>query len=625
MNSLNKSELLEKCKELGFTKYKSLNKSALIELIKTRIVDEEEVEEEAIKEPEPEPLTTKLKLCDLFTGTGAITLAFEKSGRVECVFANDIEPSSKQIYETNFSHQLLLQNLNDIDVATIPAHDILTGGFPCFVAGSPTLTCNGYKRIEDVDLTDRLLTHTGTFQKIVNLQQKNYSGKLFDIDLIYHPEIITATEEHPFYVRMWNNYMFEPPVWKKANELTMNDHFGMVINKNEIIPEFTIGKESVKLDNPDYWFMLGYFVGARIDANDERISHFIWHIILKKFGEHDKLIPEWVQDAPKKFIQEFINGYMRIDDVFKASPILAYGLQRLHLKLGDIVFEGSSFIENNYVWFEPLNISTRDAVETPVYNFEVENDNSYIVANVCVHNCQPFSIAGKQAGFEDLRSNVFWKMLEIIDYHQPPYIILENVKNLVSHDNQKTFETIRTELEKRGYFIHFKVLNTADITGVPQNRERIYIVCFKSKEMYDKFSLEFPKIEKKQITDLLEPHVAERYYYTDKSSTWGLVSAGVVKPNTVYQYRRVYVRENKSSECPTLTANMGSGGHNVPLILDTKGVRKLTPRECFNFQGFPQTYILPPTMSDSKLYKLAGNAVSVPVINLIVDRLMSII
>lgn len=621
LNTLNKSELLEKCKELGFTKYKSLNKSALIELIKTRIVEEEEAVE--VVETEPE-LPTKLKLCELFTGTGAITLAFEKSGRVECVFANDIEPSSKQIYETNFSHKLLLQNLNDIDVETIPAHDILTGGFPCFVAGSPTLTCNGYKRIEDVVLTDMLLTHTGTFQKIVNLQQKNYSGKLFDIDLRYHPEIITATEEHPFYVRERKyDHTFEPPVWKKANELTMNDHFGMVINKNEIVPEFTIGKESVKLDNPDYWFMMGYFVGARID--DERISHFMWHSILKKFGEHDKLIPEWVQDAPIKFIQEFINGYMRVDDVFNVSPILAYGLQRLHLKLGDAVFEGSSFIENNYVWFEPFDISTRDAVETPVYNFEVENDNSYIVANVCVHNCQPFSIAGKQAGFEDLRSNVFWKMLEIIDYHQPSYIILENVKNLVSHDNQKTFETIRTELEKRGYFIHFKVLNTADITGIPQNRERIYIVCFKSKEMYDKFSLEFPKIEKKQITDLLEPHVAERYYYTDKSSTWGLVSAGVVKPNTVYQYRRVYVRENKSSECPTLTANMGCGGHNVPLILDTKGVRKLTPRECFNFQGFPETYILPTTMSDSKLYKLAGNAVSVPVITLIVDRLLSII
>lgn len=238
--------------------------------------------------------------------------------------------------------------------------------------------------------------------------------------------------------------------------------------------------------------------------------------------------------------------------------------------------------------------------------------------------CQPFSIAGKQEGFNDARSNVFWKILEIIDFRKPEYVILENVKNLLSHDDNKTFEIIKKELTNRGYFIRYKVLNTAEITGIPQHRERIYIVCIKSKEIYDKFSLDFDKIKKKQIVELLEPNIADKYYYTDKSSTWNLVQQSVTKPNTVYQYRRVYVRENKSNECPTLTANMGSGGHNVPLIKDEKGIRKLTPRECFNFQGFPKKYILP-DMSDSKLYKLAGNAVSVPVVNLIADRLINLI
>ena len=180
--------------------------------------------------------------------------------------------------------------------------------------------------------------------------------------------------------------------------------------------------------------------------------------------------------------------------------------------------------------------------------------------------CQPFSIAGKQKGFDDERSNVFWKILEIIDYHTPSYVILENVKNLLSHDDNKTFEIISNELKKRGYNIKYKVLNTAEITGIPQHRERIYIVCIKSKEIYDKFSLDFTIIEKKQITDILDNNIDDKYYYTDKSSTWDLVQKDVVKKNTVYQYRRVYVRENKSGECPTLTANMGTGGHNVPLI-----------------------------------------------------------
>jgi DNA (cytosine-5)-methyltransferase 1 len=98
-----------------------------------------------------------------------------------------------------------------------------------------------------------------------------------------------------------------------------------------------------------------------------------------------------------------------------------------------------------------------------------------------------------------------------------------------------------------------------------------------------------------------------------------------VNRDTIYQYRRVYVRENKSNECPTLTANMGGGGHNVPIVRDGRGIRKLTPRECFSFQGFPATYVLPERMSDTNLYKLAGNAVSVPVVQLIANRLVPLL
>ena len=143
--------------------------------------------------------------------------------------------------------------------------------------------------------------------------------------------------------------------------------------------------------------------------------------------------------------------------------------------------------------------------------------------------CQPFSIAGKQEGFQDERSNVFWKILAIIDYHKPSCVILENVKNLVSHDEGKTFEIIKNKLTERGYHIRFKVLDTSEITGIPQHRERIYIVCIKSKDVFDKFTLDFPNIPKAQISSLLEPTVADKYYYTDKSSTWDLVKSSVLK------------------------------------------------------------------------------------------------
>lgn len=93
------------------------------------------------------------------------------------------------------------------------------------------------------------------------------------------------------------------------------------------------------------------------------------------------------------------------------------------------------------------------------------------------------------------------------------------------------------------------------------------------------------------------------------------------KMDTIYQWRRKYVRENKSNVCPTLTANMGTGGHNVPLIKTEEGIRKLTPRECFNFQGYPRDFKLP-KMANSHLYKQAGNSVVVPVINRIAENIL---
>ena len=94
---------------------------------------------------------------------------------------------------------------------------------------------------------------------------------------------------------------------------------------------------------------------------------------------------------------------------------------------------------------------------------------------------------------------------------------------------------------------------------------------------------------------------------------------------TVYQWRRVYVRENKSNLCPTLTANMGTGGHNVPLIKDGFGIRKLTPVECTKFQGFPDSFRFPEKMANSHCYKQAGNSVVVPVIKRIADEIVRVL
>jgi DNA (cytosine-5)-methyltransferase 1 len=170
-------------------------------------------------------------------------------------------------------------------------------------------------------------------------------------------------------------------------------------------------------------------------------------------------------------------------------------------------------------------------------------------------------------------------------------------------------------------------LNTCTITNIPQNRERIYIIGFLDSNLYNNFNFNFENIQPLEpIITFLENNVPDKYYYNSKLKVYNEIKENVKKhinTNTIYQYRRYYVRENKNNVCPTLTANMGGGGHNVPLLLDDKGIRKLTPRECFNLQGFPNDYILP-NLSDSKLYSLAGNAVSVPVIKLIAEKVIDL-
>jgi DNA (cytosine-5)-methyltransferase 1 len=240
--------------------------------------------------------------------------------------------------------------------------------------------------------------------------------------------------------------------------------------------------------------------------------------------------------------------------------------------------------------------------------------------------CQPFSIAGYRKGFEDTdRGHQFFNIIKILKEKKPMGFLLENVKNLKGHDSGKTFSIIEKSLEALGYHIKSKVMSTMEYGNIPQNRERIYIVGFKNKKFADKF--EFPQSKKlqKTILDILEDSkkIDEKYYYNNKP-LFEQLKKYHFKKGIVYQWRRHYVRENKSGVCPTLTANMGTGGHNVPLVIDSRGIRKLTPRECARLQGFPDSYKFP-KISDSHLYKQFGNSVSIPVIEMVAKQIMKAI
>ena len=251
------------------------------------------------------------------------------------------------------------------------------------------------------------------------------------------------------------------------------------------------------------------------------------------------------------------------------------------------------------------------------------NDNIDIV--VGGFPCQAFSIAGYRKGFEDDRGDLFFELLRIIEAKKPKVIFVENVKNMVSHDHGNTFKVIREALTENNYFIKWKVLNGKDYGNVPQNRERIYIVGFDNKEAYDLF--EFPEEIKLTTTlrDIIdfEGVKDELYYYRKgKQRFFDDLKLTLTSQDTVYQWRRQYVRETKNGVVPTLTANMGTGGHNVPIILTDSGeIRKLTPKETFNVQGYPKSFKIPENVSNGQLYKQAGNSVVVPVIKRIATNI----
>lgn len=242
--------------------------------------------------------------------------------------------------------------------------------------------------------------------------------------------------------------------------------------------------------------------------------------------------------------------------------------------------------------------------------------------------CQAFSIAGNRKGFADTRGTLFFDIEQIIVKHKPKVVFLENVKNLVSHDNGNTFKTIISVLEdKLGYKVFTKILNSMTHANIPQNRERIFIVAFDPNQVENYANFKFPSEMKltKTIHDILEKgKQADNLYYQKDHQYYPELEKAITSKDTVYQWRRVYARENKSNVCPTLTANMGTGGHNVPLIKDNFGIRKLTPRECFLFQGYPKNYILP-NLANSKLYMQAGNSVTTSLIERISNEIINVL
>lgn len=282
-------------------------------------------------------------------------------------------------------------------------------------------------------------------------------------------------------------------------------------------------------------------------------------------------------------------------------------------------FAVETFRANHKVFIDHRSITDVQANEIPDFDVMLAG-----------FPCQAFSVAGYRKGFEDKgRGDLYFELERIFIEKQPQIIFLENVKNLVSHDHGRTFDIIKKSLMDNGYHIKYQVLNASEYGNIPQNRERIYVVCFKDEKLMSQFQFP-PKVDlTTKIQDMLEDEstIDKKYFYTEKNPFFNKLVEEIKDAKTLYQWRRQYVRTNKNNLCPTLTANMGTGGHNVPL-LNVQGksdtIRKLTPRECFNFQGYPKDFVLP-NISNANLYKQAGNSVVVPVIRRIAEQIKKVL
>jgi DNA (cytosine-5)-methyltransferase 1 len=241
--------------------------------------------------------------------------------------------------------------------------------------------------------------------------------------------------------------------------------------------------------------------------------------------------------------------------------------------------------------------------------------------------CQPFSVAGSKLGFSDERGRTFFEIMRLISEFgkdRPKILLFENVPHLLSHDRGRTFNRIAHEIQAAGYWFmprdNTTILNTKIHTNIPQNRERLYMVAL-SWDHFRTNTFDFPRPEVETLdyrTFLNLEQKPDNYFYFNDDSRWKKLFEESIEAGdaeSIYMLRRNYVRENKSNSVFALMANMGDGGHNVPVIRDSWGIRKLTPLECLRLQGFEDDdFSFPQLLSKVQQYKQIGNAVTVPLV-----------
>lgn len=235
--------------------------------------------------------------------------------------------------------------------------------------------------------------------------------------------------------------------------------------------------------------------------------------------------------------------------------------------------------------------------------------------------CVAFSRAGKRRGFEDSRGTLFFDIARILKEKKPKCFLLENVKNLVGHDNGKTIQTILEVLDDLNYRVFYKVLCAKDF-GVPQNRERIYLVGFREDMISEReFNFPEPTFEVTSVGQILETDPSDKYTISDK--LWEGHQRRKVNNKKQGKGFGYGIVNSKSKYTNTISARYYKDGSEILVEQKGKNPRKITPREAARLQGFPEEFIIP--VSDCQAYKQFGNSVAVPVVHAIAENMISML
>jgi DNA (cytosine-5)-methyltransferase 1 len=283
--------------------------------------------------------------------------------------------------------------------------------------------------------------------------------------------------------------------------------------------------------------------------------------------------------------------------------------------------------------FPDVRVSSKDIRE--LSPFSIANLNVDIDILSAGFPCQSFSQAGNNLGFEDERGKLFFEIPRFIrECQKPPkVVVLENVSHLKSFDNGSRLRVVINELRKVGYWVHdnsVAILNANEFSSSPQNRERLFIVGVHSN-YFKKNQFSFPvpvKAKNKCIWDFVDRKNMgpEKAYLSDGNKYEIMIRKASEKTgkDRLYQIRRVQVRACPPNVCPTLTANMGGGGHNVPFLFDEWGIRKLTVDECLSLQSIKRDELFfPDFILEKDRYSMIGNSVCVDVVEKIFEQVLS--